>query len=225
MKHKRTAIVVRQHRRFLYLVVAVSLVLGVIGPTQLLPVQRVQALGSVTVDGAVSSGTDHDVSTISVSHTTGTGTNRLMLVAVSANNYTTAFNIDSVSFTYDSTELELTEVGTQTDSGRKTAIYRLLDPPSGQSGTVTVDFSATIGYSIVVGVANFEGVDQTTPLGTFAGTAGNWSGASPSLEVSGLDGDELVFDSVYGGGSSSPTLVVGDGQTELWNVQGDQRID
>jgi hypothetical protein len=53
------------------------------------------------LDGAVSSNTADDVSTIDISHTTGTGNNRLMLVGVSWNCGSTYRTITSVTFTPD----------------------------------------------------------------------------------------------------------------------------
>ncbi len=55
--------------------------------------------GAVKLDGAVSSNSADDVSSISIPHTTGTGTNRLMLVGVSWNCDTTDRTISSVTFT------------------------------------------------------------------------------------------------------------------------------
>ena len=48
----------------------------------------------VVLDGAVSSGTADGVDAISVSHTTGTGADRLMLVGLSVNDYDTEPTID-----------------------------------------------------------------------------------------------------------------------------------
>jgi len=224
MNHKRVAIVVRQHRRFLYLLVAVSLVLGVIGSAQVLPVQRVQAQGGVTVDGSVSSGTADDVSTIDVDHTTGTGADRLMLVGVSWNCGSTDRTISSVTFTPSGGGGAITldpvitqQAGTQL---RYSAIYRWPDDtelPSGQAGTVTVTFSGSVSNGIMAGVANFAGVNQTTPLRTPGGEGSGSNDTAPTVTLTGLNGDELVFDNLFqGAGASSQTLTVGPGQTVLW---------
>ncbi len=176
--------------------------------------------GIVTLDGTASSGTADDVSSIDVDHTTGTGNNRLMLVGVSWNCGSTARTISSVTFTPDGgSPTGLDEVGTEQTGTqlRYSAIYSLLDPPSGETGTVTVTFSGSVSNGIVAGVANFAGVDQTTPLGPSDSTNGN--STAPSVVLTGLDGDELVFDNVFQGASgSSQTLTAGSGQTELWNA-------
>jgi len=177
--------------------------------------------GEVTLDGAVSSGTAASGSSLSFAHTTGTGNNRLLLVGVSWNCGSTNRTISSVTFTPDGGSAAglsevITQLGYSTSNPRYTAIYSLLNPPSGQTGTVTVTFSGSVSNGIMAGAANFAGVDQTTPLGTPAGTNGNSTAAS--VGFTGLNGDELVFDHVFlGAGSSSYTLSVGPDQTELWN--------
>ena len=178
------------------------------------------ATGTVTLDGAIA--TNKRTSTVSnaimVTNTTGTGANRLMLVGVSWNSASTAQNISSVTFTPSGgTALGLTAVKTQQPGPtayRYAAIYSLLNPPSGQTGIVTVIFSGSVANGIVVGVANFAGVDQTTPLGTPVG-AGT-TNTTPSVTLTGLNGDELVFDTVFIGGAPPPALTVGASQTRLW---------
>jgi hypothetical protein len=182
------------------------------------------ANGSVTLDGTVSSDTDDDTSTFSMSHTTGTGANRLMLVGVSWNSANSARNITSVTFTYGSgtpTVLPLSEVITQQPSEsvyRYAAIYSLVAPPTGETGTVTINFSNSVNYGIVAGVANFAGVDQTTPLGPSDGD-GETSDNHPIVTLTGLDGNELVFDTLFIGGSGEiQDPSVGAGQTKQWTA-------
>jgi uncharacterized repeat protein (TIGR01451 family) len=217
MKHQRMGTLARQHRRFLCLLAAVSLVLGMVGPLQV-----VGAASSVTVDGDVDYNTADDVSTIDITHTTGTGTDRLMLVGVSWNCFTTDQSISSVTFTPSGeSAVSLSEVITQQAGTqlRYAAIYSLLNPPSGVSGTVAVTFTGSVASGIVAGVANFAGVDQTTPLGTPDGAGSGTNDTAPSVTLTGLAGDELVFDTVFQGASNeSQTLTVGSGQTQRWNA-------
>ena len=101
------------------------------------------AAAAVTLDGAVHTGVGAaNTSTVAISHTTGTGVNRLMLVGVSWNCGTTNRTISSVTFTPSGgSATNLTEVITQlgynSTNPRYSAIYKLLSPPSGVSGTVT----------------------------------------------------------------------------------------
>jgi hypothetical protein len=179
------------------------------------------ARAAVTLDGVVSSNTGAaNASSINVSHTTGTGADRLMLVGVSWNCGTTNRTISSVTFTPNGgAALGLTEVITQlgynSSNPRYSAIYRLLNPPSGASGTLTVTFSGSVTNGIVAGIANFAGVDQTTPLRTPNGANGNSTAASVTL--TGLGGYELVFDNVFQGASDvNQTLTAGPNQSQLW---------
>jgi len=176
----------------------------------------------VTMDGTV----DHAVlasgSSLTVTHTTGTGSNRLMLVGVGWNDNTATPTISSVTFTPDGgAAVSLTEVITQKPAtvARYAAIYSIVNPPSGKSGTVTVTFTDSVPSGVVAGAANFAGVDQTTPLGTPVGfaSADNTSTAL-TVTLTGLTGNELIFDTAYQGGSgATQTLTANAGQTELWN--------
>ena len=174
--------------------------------------------GEVTLDGAVSSETADGVATISIDHTTGTGTNRLMLVGVSANSYNNARTISSVNFAPDGgSATALSEVGSvENEAGRLTAIYSLLNPPSGVSGTVTVTFSDTVNYGIIAGVANFAGVDQADPLDDFVSAVGTESTAI-SVDVP-TDANDMVFDSIFMGAATIPTLTADASQSELWDA-------
>ncbi|NLE57117.1 MAG: hypothetical protein GX616_02060, partial [Planctomycetes bacterium] len=184
------------------------------------------AAGAAVVEGNPTVVTANTVQTVSISHTTGSGVDRLMLVGVSWNSSNASRPISSVTFTPDNgTAVPLSQVISQdhgtTTPYRYAAIYSLLNPPSGQAGTVTITFAdGTVTAGIVAGVANFAGVDQTTPLGTPAGAYSPSNDTTPTVTLSALGGDELVFDTVFLGGNPPATLTAGAGQTQLpdWNV-------
>ena len=89
-------------------------------------------------------------------------------------------------------------------------IWRLIAPASGTAAvTVTMSAAAVFGG----GAASFSDVDQTTPLGTFAGDGDNTT--TPTVTVTSAAG-ELVFDTVGARGDAT-ALTVGAGQTQLWN--------
>jgi hypothetical protein len=182
---------------------------------------RVHAAGTVTLDGAVSSASLASGTSISFNHTTGTGADRLMLVGVSWNSGTTARTISSVTFTPSGgSAIPLNSVITQQAGTqfRYSAIYSLLDPPNGQVGTVAITFSGSVSNGMMAGAANFTGVNQSTPLGTPGGVGPTAQGTAPSVTLTGLDGNELVFDNVFQGASASTqTLTVASDQTQLWN--------
>ena len=214
-------------RIFLFIVIF-SMLLSAVG----MPLIHARAATTVTVEGTPSSGISEPTnSSISFSHTTGTGTNRLLLVGVSWNCGTTDRTISSFTFTPSGgSALNLSEVKTQqynwsTNNYRYTAIYRLLAPPSGVTGSIAIGFSGAVSNGIIAGAVNFAGVDQTTPFGTTVGNTGtgnNTSGTpNPTVSLTGLTGNEMLFDSVFIGASSTSHSIAADsGQSPQWNVVG-----
>ncbi len=178
--------------------------------------------GQVVADSVPTSATGAASATsVSFAHTTGSGSNSLMLVGVAWNCGTTNRTVTAVTFTpASSAAVTLTPVITQQPGTqlRYAAIYSLLAPPAATVGTVTVTFSGTVSSGIVAGAVCFAGVDQANPLGVAAGAGPSSQGTTPTVVLTGLDGDELVFDTVFQGGSSSAqTLTPGSDQTQLWN--------
>ena len=122
--------------------------------------------------------------------------------------------------------MTLAEVKTQqhlASSGnyRYSAIYSLLAPPSAVTGMVTITFSDAVTNGIIAGAANFANVDQTTPLGTPVGAEGTGTNSHPSVGLTGLNGNELVFDNVFIGASdASQAITPNSGPSALWNISG-----
>lgn len=227
MNRKGHRVFSRQYNEILCLLVMVSLLVGLMGSVQYLPAREVQAQGpGVTLDGTISVVTADDVQTVDVAHTTGTGANRLLVVGVSWNSNTVARPISSVTFTPDGgSAMALSPVVTQ-DHGTSTpyryaAIYGLVNPPSGQPGTVRVTFAdGTVTAGIIVGVANFAGADQAIPFGVTGAAYSASNNTTPIVTLSGLNGDELVIDTLFLGGNPPAAVTPGDAQTELsgWNA-------
>ena len=211
--------------RFLFLLCTAVAVIGLS-----LPFAGAPAGAAVTLDGGASSNAANQASSIAVSHTTGSGADRLMLVGVSWNCGTTDRSITGVTFTPSGgAATALAEVKTQlgynTSNPRYSAIYSLLNPPNGVAGTVSITFSGPVSNGIVAGAANFAGVDQTDPLGTPKGAASTTNNDTPTVTLTGLNGYELVFDNVFQGASDeSQTVTPGAGQTQHWtNWSGNAR--
>jgi|GEM_PF-4853465 len=163
------------------------------------------AEAAIAVD-AVSTGPGTDATTITVSHTTS-GTNRLMLVGITAD-----LDVISVtSVTYNGVALDL---GGSEFNGTwlTTWIYKLVAPATGTHDMVVTFAQAVSADEGHVGVITFTGVDQTTPLGTCV-TRSAWS-TPISVDVSSASG-ELVFDTFI---AFEDPLTVGAGQTQRWNV-------
>jgi hypothetical protein len=102
----------------------------------------------------------------------------------------------------------LTLVGAK-NSNIDAEIWQLKSPPV---GTTNVVVTATVGTSTLLGGAtSFQGVDQTTPLGTPVLTSG--SGGEASATVSSIPGELVVAVAAVRGGTTS---TIGTGQTPLW---------
>jgi hypothetical protein len=228
----------RSLRLFLPLLLVLAILASFIGLA--VPASAVDA-NTVIVEGASPAQKATTVNTISIPHTTGTGTDRLMLVGISWNCGTTDRTISTTTppkFTpTGGSAINLTEAKTQqytwttttgsppttTTNYRYAAIYKLVNPPSGVSGTVTVTFSGAVSNGIVADAVNFANVNQNNPLGTPNGAGGSSADTpphtNPSVSLTGLTGNELVFDTVFIGHSASGhTLAADSGQSEQWNI-------
>ena len=170
--------------------VLLSLVL-LLGLTFSTAAQTVDATNSSTISGALS---------ITIAHTTGASVNRLMLVGIAVGNTTAS------SVTYGGTALTL--VGTKTLADVNVQIYRLLNPTSGTANLV-VNFSTSV--SAIIGVTTFSGVDQTTPIGTFASNSASTN--TPTITFASATG-ELAFCALCTKGTA---VTPGTGVTELWD--------
>jgi prepilin-type N-terminal cleavage/methylation domain-containing protein len=142
---------------------------------------------SLAVDNASSGTTASDTaSSMTVSHTTGSGSDRLMLVGISYNNddYETVTGV-----TYNGTAL--TEVGTENNADdARVCIYSLVAPDTG-THNVVINFSDALNQGAIAGVVTFTGVDQSTPLGTFVSAQEDDS--TPATVNIPSDSGELVF--------------------------------
>src|SRR5208283_819264 len=151
----------------------------------------------VAVDAVASALTN--AAKLTFAHTTGTGTNRLMLVGVA----TAGQSVSSVTYN----GLALSFVGGVSDTGSvkpRAEIWSLTNPPS---GTFNVVVTLAASANMVAGVTTFTGVNQTNALGTFASATGTLS-ATVSSATNGM-----VFDSACGTTAITPNAS----QTQRWN--------
>jgi prepilin-type N-terminal cleavage/methylation domain-containing protein len=166
--------------------------------------------GSVTVDN-VSSGTtaSNTASSMTVSHTTGSGSYRLMLVGINVN-----VNDDErvTSVTYGGTPLD--KVGERNNSNDAMVYIYSLVAPSPGTADVVINFSSALNYGAIAGVMTFTGVDQSTPLGTFASAIGDDT-AQASVDIPSA-AEELVFGVVTC--EYDPISTAESGQNIRWNT-------
>ncbi|MBM2811232.1 MAG: hypothetical protein HW416_1991, partial [Chloroflexi bacterium] len=146
-------------------------------------------------------------SSVTISHTTSSTSDRLMLVGVSIGEDSPP-SVSSV--TYNGSSLTF-KGSVQSIDGGIVEIWYLVAPSDG-THNVVVNLSGSGDAN--VGVMTFTGVDQTTPLGAFASASGD--ATSGSATVSSATG-ELVF-GVVTVNALDQNLVPGAGQTERWDL-------
>jgi len=167
--------------------------------------------GCVGIDHVSSGSATATATGITISHTTS-GTDRLMLVGVSIN---PDGGVTSSSVTYNGTALQFVGAQQNLISGADDArieIWSLVAPDTG-THNVVITFSAALVQEAVAGVMTFNGVDQTTPLGTFASVGGDDS-TPASVNIPSAAG-ELVFGLVA---CEYDAETASSGQREHWNI-------
>jgi uncharacterized repeat protein (TIGR01451 family) len=177
----------------------------------------------VTLDATSSSrrraGTGTDISptfsSLTWSHTTGTGNNRLLLVGVALESDSQGTTVSSITYSGQS----LTRAGFQqsSDNEARMEIWRLINPPSG-TANVVVSLNQSCDDAVVAVASTFSGVHQSTPLGTFASAQSDQgdSAPQPSLTLASAAG-ELVFDMLALDDADTVTAP-GGGQTQRLNL-------
>lgn len=150
--------------------------------------------------GNTSSGNGENVSNITISHTIATGSDRLLLVAVTNDGGAPS------SVEYGGVAMTLLEYY---EYGGATRVYYLKNPTVG-TANIVVSWSGSSYYYPAVFCADFTGVDQTTTFRTVSegGTNGTSASISPTSQV-----DDLVIDFFgqrsTGGGCADPTAGTG----------------
>jgi uncharacterized repeat protein (TIGR01451 family) len=145
---------------------------------------------------------------ITLSHTVGIGTDRVLIVGVSIFNA----NKNVTSLTYGGTALTrigFLDGGTGSND-RRMEMWRMINPPIG-TANVVVRFSTSA--KAVIGAASFFGVNTTAPHGAFTSNEGNTNLAIVTVPSA---AGELVIDCMAVQGNAT-TATVGAGQTQLWN--------
>jgi len=165
------------------------------------------SISAITYD-AKSSDSSSSTSSLSWSHTIGSGPNRILIVGVSTYSQTVS------SVTYDGTGL--TSIGSIANgSGGRAEIFKLLEASLPSTGSYTIEVTLGGSAAVVAGATSWSGIDQTTPHGTFTSNTG--ASNTPTVDVSSAGG-EMVVDTlaVYpaGGGIMGP----GAGQTQRWSA-------
>ncbi|MGI9161221.1 MAG: DUF11 domain-containing protein, partial [Saprospiraceae bacterium] len=154
-------------------------------------------------------------------HTTGSASNRLMLVGVSSRSRLItvgAVGDETTNVTYNG--LPLTFEGSEiANADAYTYIFSLLNPPSG-TANVVVTFASNLGANNagIVGVTTYSNVNQATPLGDYASATG--SNTTPSLTIPSTATSQTVFNVLTVTDASTITPESGLNQRWLYNTSG-----
>ncbi len=147
---------------------------------------------------------------ISWSHTTGTGNDRILLVAVDViRSSITPTTINSV--TYNGAALTQLASGLYNNDPRvRSYVFYLLNPSPGSNTIVASFASSTLA---VGGSATYTNVNQTTPI--LANSTASGSGTSQSVSVTALGANSKVL---FGhlGTSRTSSYSITDSQTTRW---------
>lgn len=164
-----------------------------------------QLVAQVVVDSVsrAMSPVGQNTTSITWSHTTGTGTNRFLLVTCAADGGTVS------SVTYNGVALTKGPGVTGMETTRN-EIWYMVNPPS---GTFNVVFSNSANEGLVGCSISFTGVDQANPLGTPATSNPTVKAANDFLTVTTFPGD-MAVDVIT---LDDTKATVGAGQTVRYN--------
>jgi plastocyanin len=163
-----------------------------------------RVLLSITVNGTDTSAQTTGATSLTWSDTVAAGTDRAMFVELALDELGAPVS----SVTYGGVALTL--VGRE-NGNHSVEIWSLVNPTVG-TANIVVTFGATTAAAC--GAVTFDGVNQSTPTGTFAGATG--TSATMSIAASSAAGD-TVIDVEHWTGSASG-YAIGSGQTSQWKL-------
>jgi len=166
------------------------------------------AAPSIAFDANRSGNNAGGSASVSWSHTTGSGSNRIMLVGVSIR--TTTVSVSSIAYGVQS--LTFIRADTHASATIRSELWYLVAPSSG-TATVTVTLSGT--SKAVGGSSTYTGVNQTSPIDVNDGTTGTSTSPSRSVTVSTANSWLLGHPAISGSGQT--VSLEGSGQTMRWD--------
>jgi hypothetical protein len=175
------------------------------------------SVSTVTYD-AKSSATSSGSSSLSWSHTVGTGNNRLLVVTISTSRVGSTSAPPTISsITYDNIAMTAGPTNAYTSNTNpqvRSYIYYLVNPASG-SNTIKVSLAGTSSSTYAVGGAvSYSNVNTSSPIQTSNTSAGY--GSTQSVLVSTTSVGQAVYASIGSYLGSSYTLTANSGPTSRW---------
>lgn len=164
---------------------------------------------AIALDGTSSSGTFATITSFSWPHTTA-GTGLILIVGAQTRDPTDADQTIG-SITYAGTTL--TKIRSDQDTGgashTRSELWYVKSPTTGL-GTISLYLGGTTEFAAGNGIS-LTGVDQTTPIGSNAGTRGLATGGSVALTIDNTN--SWMVDSIYS--KSGSNLTIGANQTQI----------
>jgi hypothetical protein len=143
---------------------------------------------------------------------TCSGSDRLLLFWVFFDRGAGTYNVSSAAYA----GVAMTQIGTVTDSARHVELWALAGPASGTNNVVATYNNTGPTAKLIIRAVSYNGVDGTTPYGTFASATGFTTSAT--VNVASATGEMVAdFCGVQSGGAS---ITVGSGQTSRYEIDG-----
>ncbi|WP_036307174.1 DUF4347 domain-containing protein, partial [Methyloglobulus morosus] len=162
---------------------------------------------AVTSNGTVTSAANSNTTSLTWSHTVNVGSDRALFVEIAIDNL--GSNVNGVTYG----GVALTQVG-RTEGNHAVEIWALVNPTV---GTANVVVSLSGNTAVAAGASTFNGVNQSTPYGTYAGNSGTTIpliNTTGSVTVASATGD-VVIDAQFWTDTLADTT--GSGQTSQWS--------
>jgi len=172
--------------------------LSSVGQKQWANVLAITSNGTVT--SAQSANVESTGNQLTWSHTVNSGSNRVLFVELAIDGLGATVS----GVTYNG--VALTQVG-RTAGNHAVEIWRLINPPA---GTYNVVANFTDSTAVAGGATTFNGVNQSTPTGSYA--SGSGTGMTATATVTSATG-ELVIDAQYWKVTSANIAPSGSGQS------------
>ncbi len=159
---------------------------------------------AITANGAATSSQATNVTSLTWAHTVNSGSNSALFVTLAID----GLGAGVTGVTFDG--VALTQVG-RTAGNHAVEIWRLVNP-NVTTANVVVNLGATT--TIKGGAITYDGVNQSTPTGTYG--SANGTSTSASVIVTSATG-ELVLD-ITNWTANPAGYTTGAGQTAVWNL-------